>query len=47
MVYLVKLQYGFSWLAGNIFNDIKQGAFCDNNTVLAFIDLRAINFKGV
>ena len=45
MVYLVKLEFGFSWLSGNIFNDVKRGAFIHNDSAPCFIDLRNINFK--
>jgi len=45
MIYLVRLQYGFSWLAGNVFNDIKFGAYFDNTSAPAFIDLRNIKFE--
>lgn len=45
MIYLVKLEFGYSWLVGNIFNDIKRGAFIQNDSAVAFVDLRNINFK--
>lgn len=45
MVYLVNLEFGFSWLSGNIFNDIKYGAYIYNDEAPCFIDLRNINIK--